>query len=255
MAMKRSGKKRAGGTKGRSSASAKSPKRGRAGSRASASKRSSAGGSAMKRRGGATKRRKTAKRRTSSTAMRKTTSKRRTTATTRASGSKARRSTSSRSTGKVGSNPRAATQFAERTDFGIPEQDAIQPDTRAATANRTRLDVPPRSGEDGDRTSGVGGSEAGPGSSSGGDLDPEFVGLDGKGGLAQSVPTRVTGGPASSTGTSAEFASGPPARGDNPRRDRENIQGSTVDRGGGDESTSGGSPDQGGADDIQDDFT
>lgn len=141
---------------------------------------------------------------------------------------------------KVGSNPGAARAFGSKRDFGVPS-------TKAHPAGRSKdagEGLPRnRSGRSvgmGQRVEGVGSNSGGPGAGSGGDLDPTFIGLDGRG-LAQDPPVRVTKGPASSTGGSEEFASGGPAAGENqtPRvRDRR-VRGTTFDRSGGDASTSG----------------
>ena len=102
-------------------------------------------------------------------------------------------------------------------DFGIPSLEANE-QSRRGGGRRVGASEDPgthgRSQGPGQRVSGVGGRAAGPGSSSGGDIDPDIVGVGtGGSGLAQSAPGAVTTGPASSTGGSEEFASGPPARG------------------------------------------
>ena len=68
-----------------------------------------------------------------------------------------------------------------------------------------------RAGSEGSRISGVGGNESGPGSSSGGDLDPDIIGFGTGGGVAASGKIRQPPGPDDATGTSRDFASGPPA--------------------------------------------
>jgi hypothetical protein len=70
-----------------------------------------------------------------------------------------------------------------------------------------------RAGEIGDRTHGVGSAPSGPGSGSGGDLDPDFVGLGPNGGIAQEPPTGDVSGPDANFGTGDEFASGGHAEG------------------------------------------
>jgi hypothetical protein len=109
-----------------------------------------------------------------------------------------------------------------------------------------------RSGASGLRDSGVGHTPGAPGTGSGGDLDPDFIGLDGKGGLSASPASGRTSGPDITEGGSAPFASGPPAEGENELRPgthgapSEVVRGSTVDRTGGDASTTGSSSGEGG---------
>lgn len=79
-------------------------------------------------------------------------------------------------------HPGSSTQDAQAagspSDFGVPESDVIE---RTYTSQNTKRSDPgnavPRSGSDGDRTSGVGGNDSGPGSSSGGDIDTDIVGI------------------------------------------------------------------------------
>jgi hypothetical protein len=65
------------------------------------------------------------------------------------------------------------------------------------------------------RDAGVGARDSGPGSGSGGDIDPDIVGVGFDAtGLAAAGPDDPNSlGEAESDGTSNEFASGPPARG------------------------------------------
>lgn len=151
----------------------------------------------------------------------------------------------SKSTGKVGSDRAADHEIGGKGDFGIP-------------ANRVKAPLPTggrekgpeqgtgyeRSGASGTRESGVGHAPGAPGTGSGGDLDPDFIGLDGKGGVAASPEERKTSGPDMTDGRSDAFASGPPAAGENQLRPGthgaiELIRGSTVDRSGGDATTTG----------------
>src|SRR5881392_1213391 len=80
--------------------------------------------------------------------------------------------------GKVGSDPEAAKKFGNPQDFGAPENDLAQ---REYVSQRTRHDdpgaAPEHAGAPGSRTAGAGGNESGPGSSSGGDLDPDIIGV------------------------------------------------------------------------------
>jgi hypothetical protein len=103
---------------------------------------------------------------------------------------------------KVGSDRSAAAHFAEAGDFGIPAAEAAK-HTEAADeakyqpAGDHHADPrPPRSGEQGDRDSGVGGLDSGPGSSSGGDLDTDLVGVGTHGsGMSIAGPDARKGGP------------------------------------------------------------
>jgi hypothetical protein len=98
----------------------------------------------------------------------------------------------------------------------------------------------PRAGVD-SRESGVGGSEAGAGAFSGGDIDTDITGVGFRGaGVSQSGPDdpRTLGAAdASGGGADDDFASGPPARGANPPARRPIKRGSTVDHSGGDATT------------------
>jgi hypothetical protein len=69
------------------------------------------------------------------------------------------------------------------------------------------------------RDAGVGARDSGPGSASGGDIDPDIVGVGFDAtGLAEAGPDDPDSlGQAESDGTSNEFASGRPARGTHPR--------------------------------------
>src|SRR5438045_9720353 len=84
---------------------------------------------------------------------------------------------------KVGSDPSAAENFAEKHDFGIPSEDAAPDMTvedrdfpgRPAGNKRTR------SGASGKRTIGVGSTEGTDGKGSGGEVDTDLIGMDGGG--------------------------------------------------------------------------
>lgn len=125
-------------------------------------------------------------------------------------------SSSSKNNEKVGSDRKAAAHVGGKNDFGKPvhqpnvvrinEDDPI--DRPAGSALGVGLDP-------GRRTAGVGAIDSGDGASSGGDLDPDFVGIAGGAGLAQSAGGHVTEGPSSTTGKSDEFASGKHAKGRN----------------------------------------
>jgi hypothetical protein len=125
----------------------------------------------------------------------------------------------------------------ESGDFGVradktTERNYVSANTKAADPGAAH----PHAGENDERTSGVGSNATGVGSGSGGDLDTDVVGLDGRG-LAQSGP--IDRGdddsvrPDDSDGTSREFASGPPATGKRGKK-YQKVEGSTIDHSGGD---------------------
>ncbi len=110
---------------------------------------------------------------------------------------------------RPGSSTEDAKAFAGKGDFGVPESDVAE---RTYTSQNTRHSDPggaqPRSGSDRSRTSGVGGNNSGVGSSSGGDLDTDVIGVGDGRGLAASGNIHEPEGPDDSTGGSGEFASG-----------------------------------------------
>jgi hypothetical protein len=118
---------------------------------------------------------------------------------------------------KVGSSERAAEHFGGKGDFGIPV-DKAQPGQQSVIDGSlddrplgTRL---PPADPDGRRDVGVGAPDSGPGSGSGGDLDPDIIGLGTRGGLAAS-PDRRTHGPDITETAIDSNAVGGPAKGDN----------------------------------------
>jgi hypothetical protein len=122
--------------------------------------------------------------------------------------------------GKVGSDPNAAENFAEKHDFGIPSEDAAPDMTiedrdypgRPAGNKRTR------SGASGRRTIGVGSTEGPDGKGSGGDVDSDIIGVGSGGGVSSDGELGKPAGPDDSDGSSNEFASGPPAKGEHRAR-------------------------------------
>lgn len=151
-----------------------------------------------------------------------------------------------KSGGKVGSDKSADREIGGKGDFGIPAdrvKDALP------IGGRDKGPEPgtgyERSGASGVRDSGVGHAPGGPGAGSGGDLDPDFIGLDGKGGLSATPAERKVDGPDMTDGHSDAFASGPRSAGENQLRagthgaPSQIVRGSTVDRSGGDASTTG----------------
>ena len=114
-------------------------------------------------------------------------------------------------------------------DFGVPESNVIERTYTSTNTKRSdRGGATARAGSDESRTSGVGGRESGPGSSSGGDLDPDVIGLGTGAGIAASGKIHEPAGPDDATGTSRDFASGPPARGSHQSAAEHPIRGSTV---------------------------
>jgi hypothetical protein len=140
---------------------------------------------------------------------------------------------------KPGSDPKGAKEFESPGDFGVPEGDAPSLDRDYVSRNTKRSDpgaAVPRSGEDiGVRTTGAGGPATGDGSSSGGDIDPDIVGVGTGGtGVSMSGPTGRSDA-ADSDGSSREFASGGPAEGRNQTGvhhvgGNKRVHGTTVDR-------------------------
>ncbi len=160
--------------------------------------------------------------------------------------------------GKVGSTHKAAKGFGGKTDFGVESSRSLgEYSKRKGREAKFRpagshLEDPrqERGSTQARRESGVGKSNAGPGANSAGDVDPDVVGVGGGAGLAQGGPDQNVSDAESTTGGSEEFASGPPARGENMgRRGRgrgragagkiARVKGSFVDRSGTDEGTVG----------------
>jgi len=147
---------------------------------------------------------------------------------------------------KPGSDPDAISQIGGKGDFGVPESDVNE---RTYTSENTKASDPgaahPRSGSQGVRVSGVGGMASGPGASSGGDVDSDLIGV-GTGGTTVGTSGQIheKPGPDDATGTSSDFASGPPAQGKNQTHVGQvggdiEVEGSTVDNTGGDRNTTG----------------
>jgi hypothetical protein len=135
---------------------------------------------------------------------------------------------------KVGSNPDAAKNFADKNDFGAPESDRIEREyaSRGVRAQDKGAPPPHATGE-GQRVSGVGSNASGPASGSGGDLDPDIIGVG-------------TGGSGVATSGQIHEPAGPDTAQQTPQRDPNRIKihgvskpvkGTTIDRTGGDVST------------------
>lgn len=147
--------------------------------------------------------------------------------------------------GKVGSDSAADREVGGELDFGIPASKAAPPPGGLGKGPEQGTG-PMRSGARAVRTDGVAHPPGPEGAGSGGDLDPDFIGLDKKGALANDPSERHTSGPdVVTSGQSDALASGPPARGHNELpagphgAPPEIVHGSTVDRTGGDASTTG----------------
>ena len=138
---------------------------------------------------------------------------------------------------KPGSSRDDAHAVGGKGDFGVPADENNRIDRDYASRN-TKMSDPgaaqPRAGAlGGARESGAGGSDVGTGASSGGDLDTDIVGVGtGGSGIAQSGTVGRPPGPDDSDGSSREFASGPPAKGEKgPHAGK--VEGTIVDRSGG----------------------
>lgn len=116
---------------------------------------------------------------------------------------------------KVGTDEKAAEAFGGKLDFGIPADEATaqNDDPYGRVKGPEKGTGPTRSGDQGVRIDGVGAPTGPAGAGSGGDLDPDFIGLDKMGGMANDPPDRTTGPDMTSRGGSAPFASGSPAEG------------------------------------------
>jgi hypothetical protein len=143
----------------------------------------------------------------------------------------------SNSGGKVGSDPKAAQSVGGKGDFGVREDDVVE---RQYTSSNTRASdrgaSQPHAGEDQGRVAGVGGNASGRGSSSGGDIDTDIIGVGTGGSGIAASPADEPPGPDDSTGTSRDFASGPPTQNrKGPKAGK--VEGNTVNRTGGDVET------------------
>lgn len=139
---------------------------------------------------------------------------------------------------KPGGLPEDASAVGGKGDFGVRADDTIARDyTSRNTKAHDRGRAQVRSGEretEGQRVSGAGGVQGGPGSSSGGDLDADLIGVGTGGtGIAQNPSKEHVPGPDDTDGTSREFASGRPAQGRNQTHvgkvgGNKRVKGSTV---------------------------
>lgn len=136
--------------------------------------------------------------------------------------------------GKVGSDPDAAKSVGGKGDFGVDVNDTVG---RDYTSHNTKASDPnaamPHAGENDERTAGVGGKGGAVGSSSGGDLDTDIIGVGtGGSGIAQSGRVGRPPGPDDSDGSSDEFASGGHAQGFKGKNAGKIVGGDTVDHSG-----------------------
>lgn len=146
---------------------------------------------------------------------------------------------------KVGSSHQAAAKEPGGAhDFGIPARQATMDSFPGGRAKGPDAGTGPmRSDAEGRRTVGVGAPPGSDGAGSGGDVDTDVIGLDGRGGIAGDPTERRSVGPDITQGESDAFASGPPAAGHaapakkQPLSDRPAFD--TVDHSGGDVTTSG----------------
>jgi len=154
--------------------------------------------------------------------------------------------------GKVGSDPKATRQVGGKGDFGVPESGSrvdrayVSQETKASDpGGRAPHSYDAASGpDDGERVTGVGGNASGIGSSSGGDVDTDLVGIAGAP-VSQAGPDDRKSGPDMVEGDqnpSDTFAStAAPAKRARSARGRSSPKqkGTTIDRSGGDVSTTG----------------
>jgi hypothetical protein len=119
--------------------------------------------------------------------------------------------------GKVGSDRNAAKKAGGKGDFGIPARDSVARAREGEIEGRPAGSAPGYSGNKGVRTTGVGSAGGEPGHDSGGDLDTDFIGFDGHGGLAAKPVSDkdVIAGPDEAGEPSDTFAGGKHAQGRN----------------------------------------
>jgi hypothetical protein len=134
--------------------------------------------------------------------------------------SKATRKPTTQDSLKPGSSSEDARKVGGQSDFGAPAGGERTAD-RDYVSRNTKLSDPGAAQpwdfeQDGVRDHGAGGRASGPGSASGGDIDPDIVGVGtGGSGVATSGVIGRPPGPDDSDGSSDEFASGGHAKGHN----------------------------------------
>jgi len=151
------------------------------------------------------------------------------------------RATAGSAAGAVGSDPRAVRSVGGKGDFGVPETGRER--ERAYVSQETKSQdpgaLPGHSNGEGTRTSGVGGNDSGVGSSSGGDVDTDIIGL-GAGGatVSQSGPDDRRDGKDMLTGEAAGLGTNS-RRTNRPAPNDSTPPGAFVQRSDGDASTTG----------------
>jgi hypothetical protein len=161
--------------------------------------------------------------------------------------------------GKVGADPKAARKVGGKGDFGVPEggsradRQYVSEETKANDPGGRPPHSYDMAGEpdDGERVTGVGGSASGVGSSSGGDVDTDLIGVAGAP-VSQAGPDDRKSGPDMVEGDrnpSDTFASRAPAKrgtaargkpaGKPAEAPKARRRGTSIDRSGGDVSTTG----------------
>ena len=142
--------------------------------------------------------------------------------------------------GKVGSDTEAAQHFADSTrDFGMTTQEAVDTAREEGIEDRPAGSALGYSGAQGVRTTGVGSAGGEAGHDSGGDLDPDVIGLGDGAGLSAKPVLGHTDGPDDARDPSKTFAGGKPKRGLNRMKPGTvlNARGDFVDHSGTDAST------------------
>ena len=148
-----------------------------------------------------------------------------------------------KSAGKVGSDTEAARHFAgSKRDFGMTTKEAIDTAREEGIEDRPAGSAPGHSGAQSIRTTGVGSAGGEAGHDSGGDLDPDVIGLGDGAGLSAKPVLGHTDGPDDAGNPSKTFAKGKPKRGLNRIKPgahgaAPNAQGDYVDHSGTDAST------------------
>lgn len=128
-----------------------------------------------------------------------------------------------------GSSAADAKAVGGSGDFGVPESNVVERTYTSRNTKRSDRGVAqPSSSEDDSRTSGAGGNDSGPGSSSGGDLDTDIIGVGTGLGVAESGATNQSPGPDDASKTSADLPSRKPAKRKNPSSSLRRVTGSTV---------------------------
>ena len=126
-------------------------------------------------------------------------------------------STNSKENLKPGSSAADAAALSGKSDFGIHERDVAErtytsENTKAADHGSTQANSYEHTGN---RQSGAGARDSGPGSASAGDIDTDFVGLGGVG-LSSNIDKQAPHDASDTDGSSRNAASGAPSNGERP---------------------------------------